>query len=290
MNKLVTGNLRAIVQQLEKNFPDNADEVFKMFGLAVKVLRHYLGEDWTNENIFSLHRDVSKRNRAGRRYFKTEEGVPENQFRYQHRVILLAELLFNLQEIKGVEQRVESIQTGNLESTFAELECASHIKQAGLNFSFVMTSGVKGQDFDIDIILSSGKRVHCELKAKAEQHELNKTSIYRTLDASRKQLPVDERGVVFLKIPDEWIKQPKLASIFQENLQKFFRQTNRVVAVVLLWEQWSFSQSVGGVVTTKFRVEINHNSQLLDKETQDMLEKLNNPSWQSWVRFPDILR
>ena len=260
-----------------------------MFGLAIEVLRYYLGKDWTNENVFSVHRDVAKRNRLGRRYLKTEELVPENRFRYQHRIILLAELLFNLQEIRGVEQRIESIRRGNLEATFAELESAGHIKQAGLNFFFVPTWGVKGRDYDIDVILSSRKSVHCELKAKAEQHELHETSIYRTLDASRKQLPPNEPGIVFLKIPEEWIGQTRLKSIFQENLQKFFRQTNRVVAVILRWEQWSFHQNVKAAVATLYRMEPNHNSQFLDKEIIDMLERLNNPNLQTWIRFPDIM-
>ncbi len=289
MKKLDIDDLRTIVLQLEKNFPDNTDKLLKMFGLSIAVLRNFLGNDWTNENVFKMHSNVSKRHRAGRRYLKIEEIVPQNQFRYQHRVILLAELLFNLQEIRGVEKRIESIRTGNLEATFAELEFAGHIKQAGLNFLFVMTSGVKGQDYDIDILLTSSRSVHCELKAKAEQHQLNETSIYHTLDTSRKQLPPNQPGIVFLKIPEEWIGQTKLKSILQENLQKFFRQTNRVVAVVLHWEQWLFRRDVRAVATTLYRVETNHNSQFLDKEIMDILGKLNNPDLQTWVRFPDII-
>lgn len=41
-------------------YPSEKSQEFINFGLASELLRYYLGNEWVNQNLFEMHKDVSK--------------------------------------------------------------------------------------------------------------------------------------------------------------------------------------------------------------------------------------
>jgi len=53
-------------------------------------------------------------------------------------------------------------------------------------------------------------------------------SILSTLNTARKQLPANEPGIIFVKVPEVWVRTQDIQTAAEEALGKFFRNTNRV--------------------------------------------------------------
>jgi hypothetical protein len=151
-----------------------------------------------------------------------------------------------------------------------------------------LRSGVKGQDYDIEIALAQGRTVNCEVKSKSEQTDLNSETIKGALEVSRKQLPKGEPGITFMKIPEDWVKKREIVEVVGEALNAFFRRTNRVVAVVFRWEEWYFVRGGSATVAYRFRVERNLTSELLVPEVDRLLEKISDPLGANWTAFRAI--
>jgi hypothetical protein len=59
----------------------------------------------------------------------------------------------------------------DLESALGELECAALLAVPEFHFKFVTPTGVKGKDYDAEIVTSAGRTVCCEIKSKSEHME-----------------------------------------------------------------------------------------------------------------------
>src|SRR5207244_167526 len=154
------------------------------------------------DDLFGDAEDVTRRGRAGRAYLGTDSIADEQRVRMQSRVEWLAEKLFNLQDVEGVERLVDEIKQGHLESRFAEIDCAAQIRNAGVPFRFLVPSTVPGQRApDLEILLEGGDVTPCEVEGKKEDTALSLQTIVTTLDHARKQLPKGKAGIIFLKIP-----------------------------------------------------------------------------------------
>jgi hypothetical protein len=87
VDKLTVEHLAVVVQTLAKSPPPIvADDVFLTYGLATEVLRFFFRNAWTNENVFDIHKDISRENRVGRKFLKTESTDREEQFRHMQQV------------------------------------------------------------------------------------------------------------------------------------------------------------------------------------------------------------
>jgi len=164
---------------------------------------------------------------------RAEEEETEQRYRNQTRTLRTAELLFNLQSIEGIDGRLEALRAGKVEATYAELEAGAFLLRRGVLFKYVDETGVKGLDYDGQILLHSGERVNCEMKCKVESTGLSNGAIRNALDAARKQLPAGESGIIFLKIPESWIREPAVGTLLSTAINDFRRGTSRVVAVIL---------------------------------------------------------
>ena len=131
---------------------------FVTFGTATEYLRAVVGNEWTNQMVFSQHPTVSRPNRLGRVFMRAEEEETEQRYRNQTRTLRTAELLFNLQSIEGIDGRLEALRAGKVEATYAELEAGAFLLRRGVLFKYVDETGVKGLDYDGQILLHSGER------------------------------------------------------------------------------------------------------------------------------------
>jgi hypothetical protein len=209
---------------------------FLVFGMATEYLRLAIGNEWTNEVAFAQHTVVTRPRRSARGFMRSESVETADRFRHQQRVLRLAELVANLQTVEGLHARIDDLRAGKLEDTLAELEVAAFLQRRGLAFRFVTRSGHKGSDYDGELRLGDGSRVPCEVKCKVESTSVTKTGVLNSLNDARKQLPPNELGLIYLKIPEDWL--PELSSIVTPTATEFLERTSRVIAVTLIWEEF----------------------------------------------------
>jgi len=293
MKNLTKENLESMVRQIIADFPGKIYDDFIIYGLAIATLRHYFGYGWTEQNASAFfEQKVLSGNRKGRKFLRTGNLIAEDYFRHELRIVQLAELIFNLQDIDGVDERVAAIKEGNLEPTCGELECAAQIMKANLSFCFVKRSMSRGKDFDIVITLDSGAKLNCELKVTTEEKDLSKNTILDKFKKARKQLPEEQPGMIFLKIPESWPKQSNAQTVLNESLSEFLRNTNRVVAIVLRWEELAvdINKPKPAMLKTLFRIEPNRKSKFYNSEIENILQQIHNPSERAWIRFRDIVK
>ena len=171
-------------------------------------LRQTIGHDWTNQVIFEQHKEVNRSLRDARRFMKTGETALDDRWRNHVRTIRLAELLFNLQHVPGIYERVELLRAGQLESVYSDLEDGSFLYRRGVPFEYVTPTGMRGFDYDARIVLQGGAFMPVEMKCNIESTDLTRGAVRGALETARKQLPKGEPGLIFLKIPEAWLREP----------------------------------------------------------------------------------
>jgi hypothetical protein len=277
-------HLRNIIGIGLKQDPSRDETAIRYF-LATVLLRHYLGTTWYDECVKPGQTDVPRGSRLGRRFLRTDSNDSEERYRHQERVERLAELLYNLQDVQGIAGRRASIQEGEVESTYAELEFAGHFIRSEVRVQFIDRSGVKGNDYDFDAG-NEATAVCCEVKCKLESTDLGENTIINALDAARKQTPADRAAIIGVKIPEPWIREPALRGKFESALNSFFRNSGRVCAVVVRWEEVSTLPMGDGVILYKFHTFPNEGSRHFTDEVQRLNQQLTRSVWRHWTYFP----
>jgi hypothetical protein len=131
--------------------------------------------------------------------------------------------------------------------------------------------------------------VCCEVKCKLETTELGSNTIIDALDAARKQTPADRAAIVGLKIPETWIKDLALQERFRAELEAFFRNSDRVVAVVVRWEEVTMLAGGDGEVVYRFRAFANAHSRHLRSDVDGLLRRLTQSADGPWTRLREIV-
>src|SRR5262249_8498711 len=122
-----------------------------------------------------------------------------------------AEMLLNLQSVTGFETVLDELFNGKIEPAFAELEIARMLAMFDWKFNFVQPIGRTKQDYDLQIFYPDGYKVCAETKAKIEATTPRPKSILKSINHASEQLPDDKAGVIFIKVPESWIKDVELA-------------------------------------------------------------------------------
>jgi len=280
-------HLRNIISKALAQNPGRNETRLRYF-LATIVLRHYLGEEWSDEYVKPEVPNVDRGSRSGRLFLRTDYSGPKDGHRHLERIERLAELLYNLQDVQGIEGRRASIREGAIESTFAELEFAGHFARRAIQMRFLDRSGVKKSDYDFDAIEGTMK-VCCEVKCKLESTDLGEKTIINTLEAARKQTPAERAVIIGLKIPETWISEPPLAGMFESVLRSYFRNSRRIVSVVVRWEEMYVMPSNDGLLLYKFRPYPNEGSRHLTEEVLQLIQRLVQPAELDWTKFREVV-
>lgn len=171
----------------------------------------------------------------------------------------LAEILFNLQRVAGVETLLDSIKRKTVESNVAELQSAKLLYFNDIPFSFNVPTGKKTRDFDA--LATVGKlKIPCEFKCKLESTNYSKNTIKQVLSDARKQLPKEETSVIFLKIPESWTYQED--DLLTSAISQFLHTTTRINSVIYHWEEWEHRKSGQALRTLRFNEIANPNSKV----------------------------
>jgi hypothetical protein len=286
VNQTSLERLESCARDLREHHPSGTPDVdFISFGLATEYLRASVGNEWTNQMVFGQHPTVSRDCRAGRGFMRAEAESAEQAYRNQQRTLRLAELLFNLQDVEGIDARLEDLRLGRVESTYSELEGGAFLRRRGVEFRYVTPSGTKGSDYDAEIPLPGGIKVNCEMKCKAEQTQLSDGAIRNPLQAARSQLPSGEPGLVFFKVPEAWIFQAEVAVVLPGIIDSFLRGTSRVTAVFVAWEEQHLEPEGGALIVYKFRIERGVPPKKVDSAVDQLLTGLAGPLTANWISF-----
>ncbi len=249
-----------------------------MFAMPLYVLGHFFGDDWVRQHLVeegflkprSMHIDRIKQQEIGSQGF------------------LLAENLFNLQDVDGFSDVYKRILSGQFEDCIAELEVARFVNLRGEDFRFVLPLGRKGENYDLEI-LKTGLTINCETKSKLEARELSANQVWRRLDDARKQLPKGKPCLIFLRIGGDHTRsgiQAK-AAVVQAGVEKVFRQSTKALGVILLTRMFEESDE-DFEVRTLWRMIPNAQckfpSSLLDSFRHQSVKELSN-RWTYLVRY-----
>lgn len=174
-------------------------------------------------------------------YLKTLDNVDTiDNKKHKRRIKTLAEMLFNLQDIQGIDDLIKKITKDSIEPLFAELEVARLLlcdENKKYRFEFNKPSGIKGKDYDCKIQYNS-ETICGEIKCKVEETQFSKRTILNSLVAAKHQLPKDTEGMIFLKIPSLWAETEDLDSLKNEAISEFLRNSSRKLTVYPFWDVW----------------------------------------------------
>lgn len=276
--------LRRAAMHFRQATPTNEDWI--CLGMAVEYLRRAIGNSWTNQNVFSQHKDVERKHLAGRKFFRAEFDNTRDAYIWEDRVIFLAKAIFNLRHVEGFAEHTKTLAQGNLESCTSDLKVFAHLFRVGLRFRIVSPTGKKGLDYDLEILNDDEFNIPCEVKSKAEEVELTQTTVLNSLKQACTQLPNDRGGIIFLKIPDDWVHNEEISRVIQSALNRFFGQSKRVIAVIPRWEEVLLNQAGPGVAfLEKFRVEKNNACRFEDARIITVLEQIQKTDVHFWKSF-----
>lgn len=214
-----------MLQQTLDGFPANCriNGVTESFMLGLALLKYFFGEAWVNEFVTP---DTAKPN-----FLRIDESTPEKRDVSAVRVIDLAEVIFNLQEIEGFDDCIARMGVGDIEGTFGELDLGRMLYLNEVPFRFIRPSGIKGADYDAEMTYPDGVIVCADAKCKRDTTPIGEKTIMNTLQGARKQLPKDKPGAIFVKVPPSWMGDPQFANICVGVAKNFLRGTRRVVSV-----------------------------------------------------------
>jgi hypothetical protein len=199
------------------------DEWAKSYYLSMAVLKHFLGEEWVKN-----YTEPGEGNRGFLQPDPTDFDRMQIKF---FRSIDLAELLFNLQNIEGFDSCLGRLRGGDIEPTLAELDAARMLYINDHLFWFVEPEGEDGNNFDFRLILPGIGIANLETKCNIERQDISIVTIKNSLNKARSQLPPKEKGIIFIKLPAQWIDKPDFSRQSAQLATHFMRGTDRVVSV-----------------------------------------------------------
>lgn len=166
------------------------------FQMQAVIIRYFLGDEW-----FSRYCSLNAVPNFLRPKFGDNE---EPDWEYSFNLLILAEMLFNLQGVRGFGTCLLKFQGDQIESVFAELQVGAVIRKAGLGFAYVDPHDQVGRTYDLDIQLPHGPACG-EIKCKSQTTVPTPEKVADAIGKARKQLPPDEAGIVFVKLPPDWV-------------------------------------------------------------------------------------
>jgi hypothetical protein len=225
--------------------------------LAIAVLQKFLGPDWIEKHIL--------KSKAG--FLRDDVSTSQIKETLRMRRVVLAEMLYNLQKIKGFHSCLVELSGDQVESTYGALEIgrmlATMVTDKALTFRFVTRSGIKRRDYDLSIKCSDGVRICAETKCKMEETKITLRTIENSFGIAKDQLPESAPGIVFVKVPRFWIDDEKFAADMRKLADRFLSRSPSIVSVkyymaVIVQEEDSAGETIGEIVAFDERTNPNH--------------------------------
>lgn len=249
----------------------------RLIFITRQLLEVYLGRDWVDKHGWGA---------SEKPLGKFGELEDFKDAKYVDRLVTLAQTIYNLQGIEGIDHKTKLLKNEDVESALAELEGIELLFSANRKLKIIVPSGVKGADYDVEVHLPDGTPIACEMKCKFEVTEFSKNTIKNTITKGAAQLPKEKCGAIFIKLPEVWKANPSLDEQILDAIKEAFSQTRRVSVVVLHWESWERLDSGGAVKGLSYAIHTNPNARRPHIE----LFQIVAPVEQIYQRFTDIIK
>ena len=206
-----------------------------------------LGEEWHNRCV-ALNNKPDPWMLNGNLAWLTAHPVADPDMRrlnYEQRVIRLSDALFTLVgKVAGFERlRQRFLARNNTRASFAEAEIASLLVHNGCSVQIIGETGVRGQDFDL-LVTVQGVSISVEVTS-IQSGILSVRAIFNKLNDKRDQVPKNRPAVLYILVPESWMKNYQAAFLaFTEAITRFVRTSRRINIFVLVWE--SMKEAPGG--------------------------------------------
>jgi hypothetical protein len=213
-------------------------------------------------------------------------GIDKN---HTERVLQLAEFLYNLQDVPGFDQCLDRMFSGQIEPTVAELDFGMFLRRQGVAFSYVTPVGMKTQDYDVHIQYEDGSVACGDIKCKIEGSDYTKNSLLNSLNKAQRQVPSNQPGIVFVKVPQQWV-DPNTGKIgvgtdTSETLANFFRTAGRIVLVVF-YAKLTFPGPEGTAICYTALERENRQSRYAQDRSWRLFEEVKEaPHWVDFSRL-----
>lgn len=233
------------------------DVVAETFWLSIMIITLFFGDKWRTKNITqNLFTDDERMN-----FLRTKLTSENDRYEHQFRLTLFADCLFSLQYCDGFDLKIEELRQLSPENKEIKLEdkaieflIASMLFRSGHQIIFRPHTGVKRNDFDLEIIVGKESRIYAEIKCRRDETPVNVNNLRRTLYSAEKQLPLDAPCLIFCRIPEDWSKFSNLANEMNKVIRNYFHNIDHVNAVVLVWEEWISAFNDSKVSTIKYKI------------------------------------
>jgi len=207
------------------------------------------------------------------------------------RVLQLAEVLYNLRGVPGLDHCLDRIFTGQIEPTMAELDFGMFLRRQGVAFSYVTPTCVKTQNYDVNIPYDGGPVACVDIKCKMEGTDYAKSSLLNSLKKAQKQFPGDRPGIVFVKVPQHWVDQSTgnlgVGTEVSDMLVKFFLTAKRVVLVVF-YTKFTIHGPQGTAISYATLERENPQSRYAqDRSSWRLFKEIKEPP--DWVDFSRLM-
>jgi hypothetical protein len=261
-----------------------------VYWISANILHHLLGDEWVNNNLNPFCTTVDRNQRESRAFLGPDapSGMPTH--RLIHRTSLLASHLFSFQGMEGFEYVVEEIRQIHLISKFDELICAGLARKAGATLRFVQPTKVQNVSFpDFEILWGAGQVINVEVEGKDGDTTLTQKTLGKSLKHAQQQLPANQPGIVFVRLPQEWAALSDMQDWMQQETDRIFGKSHRVVAIVWLWTEGDASaDDLEYQGRTCHRVHISNRSRLLTPDLKDFLLWMFSSERTDWVSIIEI--
>jgi hypothetical protein len=193
--------------------------------LANTINAHFLGRKWCETH---LKHDAPKPS-----FLRMDFSSDSRKKVIVFRVVELAENLYNLRHIEGFDACIAQMNAGaeKIESTCAELDFGRLLYINDVEFRFIVAGLRNRKNYDFEILYPGALKVPAEAKCKFESTKINPESVRNALKKARTQLPKDRPGLIFVKVPQNWIDNIEVVKALETIAIDFFRNTDRVVSI-----------------------------------------------------------
>jgi hypothetical protein len=282
-NPPVRINLRMLHDTLAGFPPEiRINKATDSFYLATSILKHYFGQEWLDTYP------------AKPGFLQIDETDPNRKDLSALRLIDLAEVIYNLQPVPGFDDCIAKMKAGDIEGTFAELDLGRMLFLNSIPFRYVVPQGVKGKDYDVEVLYPDGVIACADAKCALEKADLREKAIANRLEKARQQLPSDRPGIIFVKTPPKWMEQSEFLSIVMQTTKALFQRSQRIVSVKFYVSPNSIED---GYIKQQhaYKEMSNPNARFGAPRSWDLFRKFDlppeangmPPHWQRVLFFPD---
>lgn len=249
------------------------------YHVACRILIAYLGTQWVDRNVMSLEAPTD--------FFQNDCATVDRQHIHTVRVVELAEMLLNLQAVRGFDTVLKKLHDDSVEAGFAELETGRLLAASRVPFRFIEATGVKGADYDLEIIYA-GEVVCADTKCKMETTERGISTLVNSLRVARSQVPKDRPGVIFVKTPQTWNPDGRDDSLLKDFERASAALGSERIVAVYFYNSLTLNfgpHSVGAVIVKSF-LNPRHKFRK-DVAWDKILEGVTEPM-PSWLNITEI--